>query len=80
MGTPNKTSETYASPASKIGHVNLFAWDRLKKAMEDRFHNVFLFSGNDEMVHTGFYPMAHYLIAVGVGPKPRGRGRRGPRA
>lgn len=29
----------------------------------------FLFSMNDEVVHTGYYPMAHYLIAVGIGPK-----------
>jgi hypothetical protein len=25
---------------------------------------VFVFSMNDEVVHTGFYPMAHYLLAV----------------
>lgn len=24
---------------------------------------------NDEVVHTGFYPMAHYLIALGAGRK-----------
>jgi len=24
---------------------------------------------NDEIVHTGFYPMAHYLMAMGVGLK-----------
>ena len=29
------------------------------------FHNVFLFSMNDEVVHTGFTPMAHYLLAIG---------------
>jgi hypothetical protein len=23
-----------------------------------------VFSMNDEVVHTGFYPMAHYLLAV----------------
>jgi len=66
VGTPNKTSEQYASPTSKIGHVNLFTWDRLKKTMDNYFRQVFIFSVNDEVVHTGFYPMAHYLIAVGV--------------
>jgi hypothetical protein len=28
-----------------------------------------LFSMNDETVHTGFYPMAHYLIALCCGKK-----------
>jgi hypothetical protein len=31
------------------------------------FQNVFVFSMNDEVVHTGFSPMAHYLFAMGVG-------------
>ena len=37
--------------------------------MSKFFHNVFIFSMNDEVIHTGFYPMAHYLWAIGVGPK-----------
>ena len=32
--------------------------------MEKHFENVFLFSMNDEMVHTGYSKMAHYLVAV----------------
>ncbi|MDD2654823.1 MAG: class I SAM-dependent methyltransferase [Candidatus Omnitrophica bacterium] len=66
IGTPNKTAEQYASPTSKISHINLYTWDRLKEAVEKYFHQVFIFSANDEIVHTGFYPMAHYLIAVGI--------------
>jgi hypothetical protein len=27
-------------------------------------HNVFIFSMNDEVVHTGFHPLAHYLRAL----------------
>ena len=27
----------------------------------------FIFSMNDEIVHTGFYPMAHYLFGIGIG-------------
>jgi len=30
--------------------------------MERHFHNVLIFSMNDEVVHTGFYPMAHYFV------------------
>lgn len=69
IGTPNKTSDIYASKVTKLGHVNLYAWDRLKSVMEKRFRHVFIFSCNDEVVHTGFYPMAHYLIGVGVNKK-----------
>ena len=65
VGTPNIASEQYASPTSRLGHVNLYNADRLAKSMRTLFHNVFIFSMNDEMVHTGFAPMAHYLIAVG---------------
>jgi hypothetical protein len=37
------------------------------------FHHVFIFSMNDEVVHTGFYPMAHYLLALGCGKiRPNG--------
>ncbi|MCG8430458.1 MAG: class I SAM-dependent methyltransferase [Candidatus Omnitrophica bacterium] len=69
VGTPNKTAEQYGSPTSRISHINLYTWDRLKSVMERYFHNVFLFSVNDEVVHTGFYPMAHYLMAMGVGKR-----------
>lgn len=69
IGTPNKNSEPYASPGSVMGHVNLYSWERLKQTMENYFHQVFLFSANDEVVHTGFYSLAHYLIAVAVGPR-----------
>jgi len=69
IGTPNKTSHKYASKVTKLGHVNLYEWERLKDVMTKHFHHVFIFSANDEMVHTGFYPMAHYLIGIGVGRK-----------
>ena len=36
----------------------------LQAVMEQYFHTVFVFSMNDEVVHTGYYPMAHYLLAV----------------
>ncbi|MGE5417986.1 MAG: class I SAM-dependent methyltransferase [Acidobacteriota bacterium] len=69
IGTPNQEADKYASPQSKAGHVNMYTWDRLRDSMDKYFHNVFMFSANDEVVHTGFYPMAHYLIGVGVGKR-----------
>lgn len=65
IGTPNKTSEAYASPMSKAGHVNVFDGPHLMKAMRRVFHNVFPFAINDEVVHTGYSPMCHYLVYVG---------------
>ena len=67
LGTPNKESEKHASPKSKESHVNVKSANTLKELMQEYFANVFLFSMNDEVVHTGYYPMAHYLIALGVG-------------
>jgi SAM-dependent methyltransferase len=65
IGTPNVTASAYASEASQRGHVNLYDAGRLETAMRTVFHNVFLFVLNDEIVHTGFTPMAHYLMALG---------------
>ena len=65
VGTPNKTSEAYASEMSKAGHVNVFTAEHLMKAMRRVFHNVFPFGINDEVVHTGFAPMCHYIVCVG---------------
>jgi cyclopropane fatty-acyl-phospholipid synthase-like methyltransferase len=67
VGTPNVTAADYASELSRLGHINLKSGPELKELMMQHFHNVFLFSMNDEVVHTGFSPMAHYLLAMGVG-------------
>lgn len=64
VGMPSLESQAFASPQSKQGHVNCKSGKDLKRLMEEFFHNVFLFSMNDETVHTGFSPMAHYLIVV----------------
>jgi 2-polyprenyl-3-methyl-5-hydroxy-6-metoxy-1,4-benzoquinol methylase len=69
VGTPSLQSQVYASPWSKAAHINCKDHQGLKDLMERYFQNVFVFSMNDEMVHTGFYPMAHYLFAMGVGKK-----------
>jgi len=73
VGTPNITAEQYASKYSGIGHINLKDWKDLQKLLSEYFQNGFLFSMNDEVVHTGYYPMAHYLFALGTGPKTKSR-------
>lgn len=72
VGMPSLESQTYASPQSKAGHVNCKSGPDLKSTMEKYFHAVFLFSMNDEVVHTGFTPMAHYLLAVCAHPRSAG--------
>jgi len=65
LGLPSVESQAYASPPSKAGHVNCKTAKELRTLLEVFFHNVFIFSMNDEVVHTGFSPMAHYLIGLG---------------
>jgi 2-polyprenyl-3-methyl-5-hydroxy-6-metoxy-1,4-benzoquinol methylase len=65
LGSPSLESQAHASPPSKAGHVNCKTGKGLRALLERFFHNVFLFSMNDEVVHTGFSPMAHYLIGIG---------------
>ena len=65
IGTPNATAAAHASRESQLGHVNLFTAERLEAAMQERFRNVFMFGMNDEVLHTGFFPMCHYLFALG---------------
>ncbi len=64
IGTPNIESERFSDPKIKGAHVNLYSGDRLTRRLSQYFHNVFLFSQNDEMIHTGYIPMAHYLICL----------------
>jgi 2-polyprenyl-3-methyl-5-hydroxy-6-metoxy-1,4-benzoquinol methylase len=69
IGSPSLESQAYASPASKEGHVNCKSAPEFKALMQRYFHNVFLFSMNDEVVHTGYHKLAHYLFALCAGVK-----------
>lgn len=69
IGMPSLESQPYASPLSKEGHVNCKTMPDLKSAMQRYFHNVFMFSMNDEVVHTGYHRMAHYLFALCCGKR-----------
>jgi len=72
IGTPSLQSQVHASPASREGHVNCKDAPVLRALLSQFFHNVFIFSMNDEVVHTGFTPMANYLLALCCGPKAAG--------
>jgi 2-polyprenyl-3-methyl-5-hydroxy-6-metoxy-1,4-benzoquinol methylase len=64
IGMPSLESQVYASPQSKDGHINCKTAPDLKALMQRHFHSVFMFSMNDEVVHTGYHKMAHYIIAL----------------
>jgi 2-polyprenyl-3-methyl-5-hydroxy-6-metoxy-1,4-benzoquinol methylase len=69
IGSPSLESQPYASPPSKAGHVNCKTGPGLAELMSRHFHHVFLFGMNDEVLHTGFAPMAHYRFALCCEPK-----------
>jgi 2-polyprenyl-3-methyl-5-hydroxy-6-metoxy-1,4-benzoquinol methylase len=69
IGMPSLESQIYASHASKIGHVNCKKSEDLKSTLLKHFDNVFIFSMNDEVVHTGFHRMANYILAVCTSPR-----------
>jgi 2-polyprenyl-3-methyl-5-hydroxy-6-metoxy-1,4-benzoquinol methylase len=69
FGMPSLESQPFASPQSKAGHVNCKTGPDFKATMERYFHSVFIFSMNDEVVHTGYHKMAHYLLALCAHPR-----------
>jgi hypothetical protein len=64
LGTPSLESQKYASPQSRQGHVNCKTAAQLKAFLSRHFRHVFLFSMNDEVVHTGFPSLSHYNFAL----------------
>lgn len=69
LGMPSFESQKYASKASKAGHVNCKNGENFRNLLKNYFHNCFLFSMNDEVLHTGFSPMSHYLFVLASNKK-----------
>ncbi len=69
MGMPSLASEPFASKPGSSPHINLKDESMIRESMGVYFKNVLIFSMNDEIVHTGFTPLAHYLFGVGIGLK-----------
>jgi 2-polyprenyl-3-methyl-5-hydroxy-6-metoxy-1,4-benzoquinol methylase len=74
IGMPSLESQAFASQQSREGHVNCKSGDELEAFLSKYFQYVFIFSMNDEVVHTGFRPMAHYLLALCCEPRRHGDG------
>lgn len=76
LGCPSQASQAHASKPSREGHVNCKDGEGMRALLGRHFHNVFIFSMNDEVVHTGFFPMAQYIFGLACSP----RGGEGPAA
>ena len=68
-GMPSLESQAYASEPNKFAHINCQSADRLSATLKRYFYHVFSFGMNDEVLHTGYGKMCHYLINVCAGPK-----------
>jgi 2-polyprenyl-3-methyl-5-hydroxy-6-metoxy-1,4-benzoquinol methylase len=64
VGIPSLEFQKYSRDKKSSGHINCKSGDQLKKLLLNFYHNVLIFSMNDEIVHTGFQKMACYLFAV----------------
>jgi 2-polyprenyl-3-methyl-5-hydroxy-6-metoxy-1,4-benzoquinol methylase len=76
IGTPNIYASKYSTNRSRVQHINLKSTQTLHQLMRSYFDNVFIFGMNDEVVHTGYAPMCHYIWAVGSGVRLKMRKKR----
>ena len=67
IGMPSLESQKFSGKDN--GHVNCKTGKDFRKFMEVYFKNVFMFSMNDEVLHTGMHEMSNYLLAIGVGQR-----------
>lgn len=69
VGIPSIESQALIPDEKKDpGHVNCLSGSDFKSFFQRYFLNTFLFSMNDEVVHTGHSKMAHYLFCVATSP------------
>lgn len=64
VGTPSLESQQFAKENISGAHVNIYRGEELYTMLKQYFYNVYLFTQNDEIIHTGHLRMANYLIAV----------------
>ena len=68
-GIPSLESQPYASERSRAGHVNCLSASDFLNFWKQYFGTVQILSMNDEVLHTGFWPMSHYVLALCNYPK-----------
>ena len=66
LGTPNRRSAEWRSEQSKKVHIHEYEPEELREVCDRYFKRTFLFSMNDEIVHTGFSKLAWFFYIVAV--------------
>jgi len=61
-GIPSLESQRYTSEVNRRSHINCMEFERFISIFRDKFKHVMPFSMNDEVLHTGFWPMSQYNI------------------
>jgi 2-polyprenyl-3-methyl-5-hydroxy-6-metoxy-1,4-benzoquinol methylase len=69
IGTPNRHSQAYRSRINQHQHIYEYEPEELEKKIKENFERTFMFSMNDELVHTGFSKLAWFFFIIGVIPK-----------
>lgn len=64
IGTPSMETQQYSKENIVRAHINVKRGEELYGLLKTYFYNVYLFTQNDEIIHTGHLRMANYLIAV----------------
>lgn len=64
VGSPSIETQQYSKENITGAHVNVYKGEDLYKMLKNYFYNIYLFTQNDEIIHTGHLRMANYLIAV----------------
>lgn len=69
IGTPSLETQQYSAENITGAHVNVYNGENFYRMLKQHFQNVYLFTQNDEIIHTGHLRMANYLIAVCSGKR-----------
>ena len=69
IGTPSLEFQKYTSDENKKSHINCKTFEQLNSLCAKFFYNTFMFSMNDEYIHTGHKKMASYFICICSMPK-----------
>lgn len=64
VGTPSAESQVYSKENVSGAHVNVYTGEQFEDMLKTYYNNVFMFTQNDEIIHTGHFRMANYLLAV----------------
>ncbi len=75
VGTPSLETQQYSKENVTGAHVNVYKGEDFYHMLKKYFYNVYLFTQNDEIIHTGHLRMANYLIAVCSYRKEKNNGR-----